>query len=140
MVDAVIPLPNNHGEASDEALLLAYRTRHDRGAAGELIRRYERPLYGYLLRYTGNPGLAEELFQTTFQRVIERADQFAAERKFRPWLYSIATHLAIDAGRRSGRSRLGREGAARLARHRRRQPRDPGGRGPLQGGHPSGAG
>lgn len=90
---------------SDEALLSAYRARGDRQAIGELVKRYETPLYNYLARYTGNPSQAEELFQGTFQRVLERSDQFTEGRRFRPWLYSIATHLAIDAVRRGGKHR-----------------------------------
>lgn len=91
--------------SSDEELFSAFRTRRDHAAVSELIHRYERPLYGYLVRYTGDPGKAEELFQTTFQRVIEHCDQFISGRKFRPWLYSIATHLAVDVGRRSAKHR-----------------------------------
>jgi RNA polymerase sigma-70 factor (ECF subfamily) len=91
--------------AGDEALLLAFRDKHDKDAVGELVRRYERPLFGYLVHRTGNFSLAEELFQTTFQRVIERSDQFTVGRSFRAWLYSIASHLAIDAHRHCGRQR-----------------------------------
>lgn len=88
---------------TDEELWDAFRTRGDQGAIDELIRRYERPLYRYLVRYTGDTDRAEELFQSAFQRVIERRDQFTPGRKFRPWLYSIAMHLAIDAHRHSSR-------------------------------------
>lgn len=95
----------DYSGAGDETLLLAFRDRHDSEAVGELVRRYERPLFGYLVRRIGNYSLAEELFQTTFQRVIERCNQFIAGRSFRAWLYSIASHLAIDSHRHSGRQR-----------------------------------
>jgi hypothetical protein len=45
-------------------------------ALGELIRRYERELYGYLRRLTGDPTLAEDIFQNTFLQVFQRADQY----------------------------------------------------------------
>lgn len=72
-------------------------------ALGELIRRYERELYGYLRRLTGDPTLAEDIFQNTFLQVFQRADQYETGRRVRPWLYAIATHLAIDALRRNAR-------------------------------------
>jgi len=86
----------DYSGAGDETLLLAFRDQHDSEAVGELVRRYERPLFGYLVRRTGNYSLAEELFQT-FQRV--------AGRSFRAWLYSIVSHLAIDSHRHTGRQR-----------------------------------
>lgn len=104
-MEAVSQKSIDRSRLSDEELLAAFRSVHDQEAVSELVRRYERPLFSYLARYTGNYSRAEDLFQTTFQRVIERCDQFTVGRKFRPWLYSIATHLAIDAGRRAGRQR-----------------------------------
>jgi RNA polymerase sigma-70 factor (ECF subfamily) len=90
---------------SDEALLLRFRDTHDDDAFSELLARYERPLFNYLARYTGDLSQAEELFMATFERVFERCAQFEPGRRVKPWIYSIATHLAIDAMRRSGRHR-----------------------------------
>jgi RNA polymerase sigma-70 factor, ECF subfamily len=90
---------------SDEELLLAYRDRADRPAFSELVRRYERELYSYLRRYLGDASMAEDAFQTTFLQVHLKCDQFEQGRKFRPWLYTIATNQAIDAQRRNKRHR-----------------------------------
>jgi RNA polymerase sigma-70 factor (ECF subfamily) len=90
---------------SDEGLLLAYRDHADRTAFSELVRRYERELYSYLRRYLGDAGMAEDAFQTTFLQVHLKCDQFEEGRKFRPWLYTIATNQAIDAQRRNKRHR-----------------------------------
>jgi RNA polymerase sigma-70 factor (ECF subfamily) len=90
---------------SDEALLLAYRDQADRLAFSELVRRYERELYSYLRRYLGDAGMAEDAFQATFLQVHLKCDQFEEGRKFRPWLYTIATNQAIDAQRRNKRHR-----------------------------------
>lgn len=87
---------------SDEALLLRYRDQGDVAAFEALVHRYERPLYNYLVRYLRNPSLAEEVFQGTFLRLHEKCHQFTPDRQVRPWLYSIATHLAIDALRKEG--------------------------------------
>jgi RNA polymerase sigma factor (sigma-70 family) len=90
---------------SDEDLLLAYRDRADRAAFPELVRRYERELYSYLRRYLGDAEMAEDTFQATFLQVHLKCDQFETGRKFRPWLYTVATNQAIDAQRRNKRHR-----------------------------------
>jgi RNA polymerase sigma-70 factor (ECF subfamily) len=88
---------------SDEELLLAYRDQADREAFSELVRRYERELYSYLRRYLGDAPMAEDTFQAAFLQVHLKCDQFEEGRKFRPWLYTIATNQAIDAQRRNKR-------------------------------------
>lgn len=72
----------------------------DLSALRELVARYERGLYNFLVRYTGDAHLAEDLFQDTFLRLVERSERFDPERGFRPWLFSIAANLARDACRR----------------------------------------
>jgi len=90
---------------SDEELLLAHRDHADRLAFTELVRRYERELYSYLRRYLADASMAEDAFQATFLQVHLKSDQFEEGRKFRPWLYTIATNQAIDAQRRNKRHR-----------------------------------
>jgi len=93
-------------EQSDEALLLAYRDDGKRQAFTELVHRYERELFSYLRRYLADSALAEDAFQATFLQVHLKCGLFEADRKFRPWLYTIATNQAIDAQRRNKRHRL----------------------------------
>lgn len=93
-------------DPSDETLLLRYRQDGDRSAFETLVQRYERELYSYLLRYLGDATLAEDTFQTTFLQVHLKCDQFDGARAFRPWLYTVATHQAIDAQRRNRRHQL----------------------------------
>src|SRR5262249_1457612 len=93
---------NDLTACSDEDLLERFR-RGQTEAFGLLVRRYERELYGYLRRYTGNASLAEDVFQNTFVQVYLKSGQYEPGRPFRPWLYAIATNQAIDAMRRNGR-------------------------------------
>src|SRR5207237_2617620 len=72
-------------------------------ASGALVRRYERELFGYLRRYLGDGSLAEDVFQNTFLQLYLKSGQYEAGRPVRPWLYTIATHQAIDALRRNSR-------------------------------------
>jgi RNA polymerase sigma-70 factor (ECF subfamily) len=93
-------------ESSDESLLVRFCTSHDETAFETLVHRYERELFGFLRRYLHDAELAEDVFQTTFLRVYLKAESFEAGRSFRPWLYAIATHQAIDAQRRQKRHRM----------------------------------
>ena len=88
---------------TDEELLLDYRESGDRELYAQLVYRYERDLFSYLRRYMGNAEMAEDVFQTAFLQVHLKCDLFEAGRRFRPWLYTIATNAAIDAKRRNKR-------------------------------------
>jgi RNA polymerase sigma-70 factor (ECF subfamily) len=91
---------------TDEQLLLRYRQTGDRELFAQLVYRYERELYSYLRRYLGSADLAEDAFQGAFLHVHLKCDQFQKGRRFRPWLYTIATNQAIDLRRRNKRHRL----------------------------------
>jgi len=93
-------------EDTDELLLSQYATTGDRKVFEILMRRYEREIFSYLRRYIGNSELAEDAFQGTFLQVHLKCGQFDSSRRFRPWLYAIATNQAIDAQRRSKRRRM----------------------------------
>ena len=90
---------------SDEQLLQEYRVSEDPAVFSELVSRYQRELYNYLRRFLGDGVLAEDVFQTTFLQVHVKRELFESGRKFRPWLYTIATNQAIDAQRRNRRHR-----------------------------------
>jgi len=91
---------------TDEQLLLRYRQTGDRELFAQLVYRYERELYSYLRRYLGNAEMAEDAFQRAFMQVHLKCDQFQQGRRFRPWLYTIATNQAIDLRRRNKRHRM----------------------------------
>ena len=93
-------------DPSDEQLLLRYRDEGRRESFATLVKRYERELFNYLRRYLGDSGMAEDAFQASFLQVHLKCDQFEEGRRFRPWLYTIATNQAIDAQRRNKRHRM----------------------------------
>lgn len=93
-------------DSTDEALLARYRETGDWEAFNQLVHRYERELFSYLRRYLGQAEMAEDVFQQTFLQVHLKCEAFEPGRKFRPWLYTIATNQAIDAQRRNRRHRL----------------------------------
>jgi RNA polymerase sigma-70 factor (ECF subfamily) len=69
----------------------------------KLVKRYERELYTFLRRFLGDAQQAEDVFQATFLSVHLRIDQFEKGRRFRPWLYAIASNKGIDFMRRNRR-------------------------------------
>jgi RNA polymerase sigma-70 factor, ECF subfamily len=91
------------GQLSDEELMGRYREEARAELFAELVHRYERELYRYLARYLGDPTLAEDVFQNTFLQVHLKRGLFEEGRPFRPWLYAISTHQAVDALRKVGR-------------------------------------
>ncbi len=74
--------------------------RRDPAMLDRLIEQYQHRLYRYLLYLTRNPQLAQDLFQDTWVRVLERGSQYSARYKFETWLLSIARNLVIDNVRR----------------------------------------
>src|ERR1700758_4302439 len=74
--------------------------RGELNALSELITRYQNRLYRYLLRMVRQPSEAEDLFQQTWLRVVEKIGSFDASRNFDAWLFTLARNLAIDHLRR----------------------------------------
>ena len=90
-------------QTTDEVLLSRYRDEGRTADFDVLVHRYERELFRYLVRYTGDAALAEDVFQNTFLQVHLKRGLYEDGRPVRPWLYSIATHQAVDALRKAGR-------------------------------------
>lgn len=95
--------PADAAPALSDEELLARIQKGETDLFGPLVKRYERELFGYLRRYLGDEALAEDVFQNTFLKLYEKVGQYEKGRPFRPWLYTMATNLAIDAQRRAGR-------------------------------------
>ena len=92
---------------SDDTHALANRLRQrDPELLDRLIEQYQHRLYRYLLFLTGNASLAEDFFQETWVRVLERGGQYNGKSKFESWLFAIARNLVIDASRRKRISSL----------------------------------
>src|SRR5437764_3116640 len=108
---AMVPGSNNHradrhtnrlSDKTDEQLLSAYR-HGERPSFAVLVLRYQRELYHFLVRFLGDRAAAEDVFQETFLQVHQSADQFDPQRRFRPWLFTIAANKARDLIRSQAR-------------------------------------
>lgn len=84
---------------NDDALLAGLSTGSSEVALA-FVRRFQRPVFGVALAVLGDPVLAEDVAQQTFERAWRRASSFDASRgSVRTWLTTIAHNLAIDAAR-----------------------------------------
>ena len=91
----------------DEATEIARGLRHrDPEVLDRLIEQYQHRLFRYLVYLTGNRTTAEDLFQETWVRVLERGRQYDGKSKFETWLFAIARHLLIDTLRRKSAASL----------------------------------
>jgi RNA polymerase sigma-70 factor (ECF subfamily) len=74
--------------------------RRDPDLLDHLIEKYQHRLLRYLLYLTGRREMAEDLFQETWIRVLERGSQYDGRHEFSTWLFTIARNLVIDDLRR----------------------------------------
>lgn len=75
--------------------------RRDPDLLDRLIAQYQHRLLRYLVYLTGRRELAEDLFQETWIRVLERGHQFNDRYAFSTWLFTVARNLVIDYMRRT---------------------------------------
>lgn len=99
-------------DETDDGLMIAVQ-RGDLGALDRLFVRHHRPLYGYLVRMTGDPHAAEDLVQEAFLRLLRSQKRFTAKGRFRAWLFRIGHNLAHDH-LQSGRSLVAIDDAGEL--------------------------
>lgn len=85
--------------------------RRDADLLDRLIEQYQHRLLRFLIYLTGNRETAEDLFQETWLRVLERGGQYDGKHNFSTWLFAIARNLAIDVLRRKKAASLDTRGA-----------------------------
>lgn len=74
--------------------------RRDPDLIEQLIETYQHRLFRYLLFLTGNRDAAQDFFQETWVRVLERGAQYGGRARFDTWLFTIARNLILDQARR----------------------------------------
>jgi len=70
--------------------------RGDSYALEPVMGHYQHRLYRFLVRLTQDQTAAEDLFQLTWVRVMEKIGRYDSGRNFTPWLFALARNLAID--------------------------------------------
>jgi RNA polymerase sigma-70 factor (ECF subfamily) len=82
-----------------ELIEKAIRGRED--GFEELVRRYQRPITGYVYRMLNNYDVSLDVTQEVFIKVYNSLEKYSSEYKFSTWLYRIAHNAAIDYMRRN---------------------------------------
>ena len=82
--------------ADDTNALAQGLRRRDPELLDRLIEQYQYRLFRYLVYLTASRERAEDFFQETWIRVLERGHQYDGKSKFEAWLFAIARHLVID--------------------------------------------
>jgi RNA polymerase sigma-70 factor, ECF subfamily len=87
-------------EAEDRDLVARAQRGHV-DAYNTLVSRWEKRLYNYLLRMTGNAEDAFDLSQETFLKAYQNLRKLEDVGRFGPWVFRIAHNEAISLHRRS---------------------------------------
>ncbi len=82
--------------ADDRYPLIQGLRQRDPELLDRLIEEYQHRLFRYLVYITGDAARAEDFFQETWIRVLERGHQYDGKHKFEAWLFTIARNLVID--------------------------------------------
>ncbi len=85
---------------TEEARIARGLRHRDPDLLDSLIAQYQHRLLRYLVHLTGNRTTAEDLFQETWMRVLEKGHLYDGKSRFVTWLLTIAHNVAIDHLRR----------------------------------------
>ncbi len=83
---------------SDAEMMLRVKAGDD-SAFDYLVKKYRRPMIGFMYRMARNTAAAEDLAQEVFLRVYRSRANYEPSAKFSTWLYRIATNLGVNHAR-----------------------------------------
>jgi len=89
----------------DTELMLRYRDGDVR-AFECLYRRHKTMLYRYLQRMCKQSGMADDVFQDVWSKVIAQRDRYEVRAQFKTYLFTIARNAALDLIRRNSAARI----------------------------------
>src|SRR5262245_5495161 len=93
--------PSDLSARSDEELVRHFQQDPSgpagRGAASELLRRYQRRVYLWCHRYARDPERALDLSQDVLTRAWRGMGSFGGRSKFSSWLFVIARNCCLNA-------------------------------------------
>lgn len=86
-------------EETDRELIEACR-RGDSAAFRLLFEKYKDRVYSIALRYSGDPGSAQDIAQDTFLKLFSAIGSFRGEAGFESWLHRLVVNRCFDQKRR----------------------------------------
>lgn len=82
-------------EQTDEQLIKK-AVNGNKNAWLKLVKKYEKPIYNYGVRMTGNTADALDLMQEVFISVYRNLPTFRSEGSFKGWLFRIASYRCVE--------------------------------------------
>lgn len=95
-------MTSSSAELTDEALMLAF-SAGDFAAFEILYARHKNAVYRMALRQCRHAGVAEELCQEIWMKIIAAAESYVVSARFTTWLYRIVQNRVIDYLRSHGK-------------------------------------
>jgi RNA polymerase sigma-70 factor, ECF subfamily len=99
MASRTAAIPNSTALSDIELISRALGGRED--GFEELVRRYQRPITGYVFRMLSDYEASLDVTQEVFIKVYNSLNRYSSDYKFSTWLYRIAHNAAIDHMRRN---------------------------------------
>ncbi|MFH0926598.1 MAG: RNA polymerase sigma factor [bacterium] len=90
-------------ESSNDEVLAKAAQRKNKEAFAVLVKKFEKPIFNFIIRLYGNYDVAAELTQETFLRSFQAIKSYDVSHKFSTWLFSIAKNLCIDELRKKNK-------------------------------------
>jgi RNA polymerase sigma-70 factor (ECF subfamily) len=87
-----------------DAELVAQALKGDRGAAEEVVSRYQRLVFNILYHYLGPGSDIEDLAQEVFLKFFKNLERYDPKRPLKHWLARIASNQCIDEIRKRQKS------------------------------------
>jgi len=84
----------------DDAVLMQRVSRGEADAFRVLVERYEKRIYNFFVRTTGNREDAEDLTQQLFLNLYSTASRYRPKSSFNTFIYRIASNLAVSFSRK----------------------------------------
>lgn len=103
-VDVPQPVRKDSPAPADEMELIRRARDNDPWAADQLVRRYQKKVYGIAYQLCGfDPEEARDTAQEALLQVFRSLGQFEGRSRFSTWLHRIAVNACLDARRRRKR-------------------------------------
>lgn len=100
----------------DESALILELKQGNPEAVNQIVERYSKPLFAFIMRMVDDQATAEDIFQDTWVRVVRNIGSFRGDSKFSTWLFQIALNLCRNLMRsRARRSFVGIEEVSDLS-------------------------
>jgi len=80
----------------DDVQLIEKCLNGNRAAFGELVERYQKPLFNAALKIVNDWDAAKDVTQTVFIRAYEKLDTYNQKYRFFSWIYRMVVNEAIN--------------------------------------------